>query len=44
MYLFSEMFGASPFVVVAAITEKKREQRSTKIRKKVTADTNRGKL
>lgn len=40
---FSETFSASHFIV-AAITEKKRQQRPTKIRKKVTADTNRGTL
>lgn len=45
IYIFSvplEKFSACPFVVIAAITEEERKQRPTKIRKKVTADTNRG--
>lgn len=47
IYLFSiplEKFSACPVVVIAAIAEKERKQRLTKIRKKVTADTNRGML
>lgn len=47
IYLFSiplENFSACPILVISAITEKERKQRPTKIRKKVTADTNRGML
>lgn len=39
-----EKFSPCPFVVIAAIIEEERKQRPTKIRKKVTADTNRGML